>query len=234
MCGVQKVTTRLAFCAMVWHGGFRLNQEEGTVLVTCRKKSVNVLIVSCASTKDGEVATLLGEVRAKCEAMRKGQQFGIQVRVTHLMDIPFKLEPPRPHYIPDYACDFVEDLRWADVVLWGTPVRWWLPSEYFTILMRCVAALEYDRNFPLKGKTAGFFTNGDTDGGMKVALDMLGPLSHFGFAFEPHAIYFRNQHLVDHSEGDWMKYDHTEVTTYNAIMQAALYAGLIRGPVEWH
>ena len=133
---------------------------------------MNVLIVNASPRRKGVISTLLGEVEATI-----GDSNHVEVvRVPDLDMTPcigcLKCRPDRTCVLPrDGAHALADSIRWADLVVFGSPVYWGnMPGALKVFFDRNVTLFEYCeatsiRYIPhpqLKGKRAVLFVSGGT------------------------------------------------------------------------
>ena len=130
----------------------------------------NVIAINGASTKDGRTSALLLE---------------LGIPICHLAD---GVERARDAVLA------------ADMVVFGTPTRWFNVSASMKDL---IDQLPEAPDYPCHGKSAYFLAVCDEDGAQQAINQMMAPLNHMGFRIPPYASYIYNTNMADKSEGQW-------------------------------
>ena len=179
-----------------------MNTSHSDSRSKARKKTSSVLGINGSPAKRGRAAKLLNE------ALKASAAAGATTKLVHLVDYEKKLftlgHVARP---PSLIAKFLRDVRAADCLILATPVHWFGVSSLMKNFLDHLSTLEAN-HFLLEGTVVGCIAALEEDGGMKVVLDMVGPLSHMGAMFPPYGMFFCNRNMSQKSERKWMLEDH--------------------------
>jgi len=137
--------------------------------------------------------SLYGHIKQLAEAEIKGAQSeAVEVRVAQFPetlsdDLLKQLHaPPRDETVPKLTLD---DIRWADGILFGFPTRFGTPSSQFKAFWDGTGALWFKGE--LAGKPFGIFASSSSQGGGQetTALTSLPNFIHHGMVFVPNGIH---------------------------------------------
>ena len=179
-----------------------MNTDHSDSRNKARKKTSSVLGINGSPVKRGRAAKLLNE------ALKASAAAGATTKLVHLVDYEKELftlsHVARP---PSLMTKLLRDVRVADCLILTTPVHWFGVSSLMKNFLDHLSTLEAN-HFLLEGTVVGCIAALEEDGGMKVVLDMVGPLSHMGAMFPPYGMFFCNRNMSQKSEHKWMLEDH--------------------------
>jgi multimeric flavodoxin WrbA len=113
-------------------------------------------------------------------------------------------EDPEKHGGRDEMPVVYDGLAWADVVVWGTSVRWGSHSALLQTIIERMNTLEnratvYGEPNPLRGKRCGVVVTGQHWKSQEVASRLVDVFSLYGFSIEPQHV-LSWQHSTDMNE----------------------------------